>query len=76
MFYVDDVVDIRWSIVILTNKITDHHNQDHEDTDIGDDPYFGTSQSFESTDPTIDDIMYMKDSHSEGIWTRPVHHSM
>jgi len=30
IFYVTDPVDVNWSIVLLSNKINDHHNEDIE----------------------------------------------
>jgi len=70
IYYVTDPVDENWSIVLLTNKINDHHNEDIEDenTNIDDDPLYDISYD---DDPIIDDIMYKRDDHEEEIWINP-----
>ncbi|KAK7256311.1 hypothetical protein RIF29_29752 [Crotalaria pallida] len=72
VFYVADPVDMKWSIVILSNKINANNidDQDLEDTDVEDDPFFGTSQLHES-DPVDDDDLYLRDDHDEGIFINP-----
>ncbi|XP_052735518.1 uncharacterized protein LOC128197505 [Vigna angularis] len=70
IFYVIDPVDVNWSIVLLTNKINDPSNDDIEDeyTNIEDDPLYQISYD---DDPIIDDILYRRDDHDEGIWINP-----
>ena len=70
IFYVTDPVDVNWSIVLLSNKINEHHNEDIEDenTNIEDDPLYDISYD---DDPITDDILYRRDDHEEGIWINP-----
>lgn len=67
VFYVTDPADEKWSIVFLSNKINDHTTPN---IDVEDDPFFNTSQSLES-ESIIDDILYMRNDHSDGIWINP-----
>lgn len=73
VFYATDPADVKWSIVLLSNKIIDHDNQDHEEPDDEDDPFSRTSELPDS-DPTVDDVLYMRDDHDEGIWINPSFH--
>jgi len=70
IFYATNHVYVNWSIVLLTNKINDHHNEDieDEDTNIKDDPLYDISYD---DDPITNDILYMRDDHDEGIWINP-----
>lgn len=43
VFYVTDPADEKWSIVLLSNKINDHHDQECENRDVEDDPFLNTS---------------------------------
>ncbi|KAK7266896.1 hypothetical protein RIF29_19556 [Crotalaria pallida] len=72
VFYVTDPADMKWSIVLLSNKINANNidDQDHEDTDVEDDPFFGTSQLHES-DPADGDDLYLRDDHDDGIFINP-----
>nr|KYP34028.1 hypothetical protein KK1_045064 [Cajanus cajan] len=72
VFYVTDPIDANWSIVLLTNKINDHQNEDieDEDTNVEDDPLYEISHILDD-DPTVDDILYRRDDHDEGIWINP-----
>ncbi|XP_058733075.1 uncharacterized protein LOC131604664 [Vicia villosa] len=65
VFYVTDPADTKWSIVLLTNKVNGHCNQECED-----DPFIKTPQFLEH-DPTLDDTIYMRNDHNEGIWINP-----
>ncbi|CAK8541771.1 unnamed protein product [Lathyrus sativus] len=67
VFYVTDPADEKWSIVFLSNKINDQNTQS---IDVEDDPFFNTSQSLED-EPIIDDILYMRNDHNDGIWINP-----
>ncbi|KAK2443585.1 hypothetical protein QL285_014674 [Trifolium repens] len=66
VFYVTNPANIRWSIVLLTNKISDDNNEDQDDTAIEDDPFLGTLESLK-TGPTTEDDLYIRDDHDEGI---------
>lgn len=49
MFYVNDHVNINWSKVLLTNKISGDSFKDEDDIDhidVEDDHFLATSQSF------------------------------
>jgi hypothetical protein len=70
VFYVTDPADEKWSIVLLSNKINDHHDQECENRDVEDDPFFNTSHSLED-EPITDDILYMRNDHNDGIWINP-----
>jgi hypothetical protein len=70
VFYVTDPDEEKWSIVLLTNKVNDDYSQECENIDIEDDPFISTSQSLDD-DPTMDDILYMRRDHNEGIWINP-----
>jgi hypothetical protein len=70
VFYVTDPADDKWSIVLLTNKINDHYKQECENINTDDDPFNNTSNLFEN-DPTMDDILYMRNDHNEGLWMNP-----
>ncbi|GAU41482.1 hypothetical protein TSUD_239580 [Trifolium subterraneum] len=70
VFYVTDLDEKKWSIVLLTNKVNDDYSQECENIDFKDDPFISTSQSL-ADDPTMDDILYMRRDHNEGIWINP-----
>jgi uncharacterized membrane protein len=66
VFYVTDPANKKWSIVLLNNKISDDNIEVQDDTTIEDDPFVATSQSLK-TGPTIEDDLYIRDDHDEGI---------
>ncbi|KAF1894549.1 hypothetical protein Lal_00039650 [Lupinus albus] len=47
VFYANDLENMKWSIVLFTNKIILNNidDQEYEDIDAEDDPFFGTSLS-------------------------------
>jgi hypothetical protein len=53
-------------LVLLNNKISDDNIEVQDDTAIEDDPFAATSQSLK-TGPTIEDDLYIRDDHDEGI---------
>ena len=70
VFYVNDPVDMNWSIVLLSNKqnVNESDDQTREDNLVEDDPFFGTSSSvFEASIPMEDD-MYIRNDHDDGLW--------
>lgn len=66
VFYVTDPANEKWSIVILN----DHNNKECENTCVGDDPFINISEATENV-PTVDDILYMRKDHDEGILIDP-----
>jgi hypothetical protein len=70
VFYVIDPANDRWSIVLITNKANDHYSQECENIDIEDDPFISTLQSLDN-DSTMDDILYTRSDHDEGILNNP-----
>jgi hypothetical protein len=62
VFYVTDPANEKWSIVILN----DHNNKECENTCVEDDPFINISESTENV-PTIDDILYTREDHEEGM---------
>ena len=73
VFYVTDPANVKWSMVLLSNKVGDDNNRNHNDEDVEDDPFLPKPRSPE-TGPTIDDDLYVRDDHAEGIFVDPSFH--
>ena len=70
VFYVTDPVDANWSIVLLNNKkiVKNIDDQTHEDANVEDDPFFGTSQTILGASTPIEDDIYIRKDHDDGLW--------
>jgi len=73
VFYVTDPTNVKWSMVLLTNKVRDANNTNQDDEDVEDDPFLAKPLSPE-TGPTIDDDLYVRDDHGEAIFIDPSFH--
>ncbi|KAF1863262.1 hypothetical protein Lal_00031346 [Lupinus albus] len=67
IFYVSDPTNKKWFIILLTNKIILNNIDDQEDIDAEDDLFFGISLSHESGSITMNDDLYTRDDHDEGV---------
>ena len=70
MFYVTDLADTNWSIVLLTNKKLDRdiEHQIDENANVEDAPFIGTSNSVLGASITIEEDMYTRNDHDDGLW--------
>jgi hypothetical protein len=73
VLYVTDPTNVKWSKVLLTNKVRDDNNKDQDNEDVEDDPFVAKPRS-PKAGPTIDDDLYVKDDHDEGIFIDPSFH--
>jgi len=75
VFYVTDPANVKWSMVLLTKKVKDDNNTNQDDEDVEDAPFLTKPRSPE-TSPTIDDDLYVRDDHAEGIFIDPSFHAV
>ena len=68
VFYVTDLTNKRWLVVLHGRIMHDTHENDNLTFDISETPSFSTNMPTLNVDNEVDDVHATRDDHHEGLW--------